>query len=162
VESALMGAILSIDVESQDVEQFFSDLADRATTGVPDFLGYVGQDMVTAFRANIDAESGGPDNPGWAELSESRVKQREKHGLGGEHPMLKGETGDLYSHFTFTVSGSASVSAGLDGDLVYPAVHDLGEGVMPQRSFVWIDDPRVDGWIEVLAQLLVEGTPVAA
>jgi hypothetical protein len=161
VESALMSAILTIDFEAQDVGQFFSDLADRATTGVPDFLGFVGQDMVAAFRANIDAESGGPDFPGWAELSESRVKQREKHGLGGEHPMLKGETGDLYSHFTFAVSG-ASVSAGLDGEVPYAAVHDLGEGVQPQRANVWIDDPRVDGWIEVLAQLLVEGTPVAA
>jgi hypothetical protein len=38
-------------------------------------------------------------------------------------------------------------------------VHDLGEGDMPQRSFVWIDDPLVDGWLEVIAQFLVDGTP---
>lgn len=156
-----MGAILTIDVEAADVEQFFVDLADRATNGISGFLGYVGQDMVTKFRGNIDAESGGPDFPGWAALSAGRVKQREKHGLGGAHPMLKGETGDLYSHFTFAVSGSESVSAGMDGEVPYAAANDLGDG-LPQRANVWVDDPRVDGWVEVLGNLVVDGAPIPA
>jgi hypothetical protein len=161
MEGSLMGAILTIDVEAADVEQFFVDLADRATNGIPGFLGYVGQDMVAKFRGNIDQESGGPDFPGWAALSKMRVKQRELHGLGGAHPMLKGETGDLYSHLTFAVSGSESVSAGMDGEVPYAATNDLGEG-LPQRSFVWVDDPRIDGWVGTLGDLVVDGTPLPA
>lgn len=149
-----MAAIFTIEVESTEVEQFFTDLAQRAA-GPSDVLGYIGQDMVAKFRANIDAESGGPDFPGWAALSKGRVKQREAHGLGGSHPMLKGETGDLYSHLTFAMNGSESVSAGTDGAVAYSAMNDLGEG-SPQRSFIWIDDARVEGWLEVLAQFLVE------
>jgi hypothetical protein len=156
-----MPAILTIDVESADVEQYFVDFGDRATNGIPGFLGYVGQDAIVKFRANIDAESGGPDFPAWAALSKMRVAQREKHGLGGSHPMLKGETGDLYSHFTFAVSGSESVSAGMDGAVPYAATNDLGDG-LPQRANVWVDDPRVDGWVEVLMKLLVDAEPVPA
>jgi hypothetical protein len=156
-----VGAILTTNVEAADVEQYFADFGERATTSVPGFLGYVGQDAVAKYRANIDAESGGPDFPGWAALSKARIAQREKHGLGGSHPMLKGETGDLYSHFTFAVSGSESVSAGMDGEVPYAATNDLGEG-LPQRANVWVDDPRIDGWVEVLGNLLVDATPVPA
>jgi hypothetical protein len=155
-----MAAILTIEVESTEVEQFFTDLTIRAA-GPQDVLGYIGQDMIAKFRENIDKESGGPDFSGWAALSKARVAQREKHGLGGSHPMLKGETGDLYSHLTFAVSAPESVSAGTDGAVAYAATNDLGEG-LPQRSFIWLDDARVEGWLEVLAQFLVEATPPPA
>jgi hypothetical protein len=153
-----MAAVLTINVDSADVEDFFTGLASRATDP-QDCLGYVGKDMVAKFRDNIDQESGGPNLPGWADLSKSRVEQRKRHGLGGSHPMLKGETGDLYAHLVSTITGSESVSAGTDGELVYPAVHDIGEGNMPQRSFIWLDDERVEGWVEVLMQFLLEATP---
>ncbi len=152
-----MGAILSIDVDSAEVEDFFAGVTARAAAP-QEVLGYMGQDMVVKFKANIDAESGGPDFPAWVDLKEATVKERERLGYGGEHPMLQ-RTEDLYSHFAFNVTGPETVAAGTDGELEYPAVHDLGEGDMPQRSFVWIDDPLVDGWLEVIAQFLVDGTP---
>lgn len=151
-----MGAILRVDVESAEVEQFFADLGKRAA-GPEGFLGYVGGDAVRKFRENIDRESGGPDFPAWAQLAASTVKERERLGYGGAHPMLK-RTLDLYGHLIggpATVTG-LSVTAGTDGSLVYPEVHDAGEGGQHQRSFIWLDDPTIEGWLEVLAQFLVE------
>lgn len=155
-----MGAILTIDVESADVDQFFTDLTQRANSPEA-FLGYVGSDMKANFRANIDAESGGPDFGGpYPPLKPATVAERERLGYGGSHPILK-RTLALYGALTSQVTGPESVSAGIDGSLPYPAAHDVGDG-QEQRSFVWIDDARVEGWLEILAQNLVEGIPIPA
>lgn len=152
-----MSAILSIEVEAADVADFFVGLEKR-TSSPQDFLRFVGSDLLAKFRANIDAESAGPDLPAWAPLAESTVKERERLGYGGAHPILK-RTLALYSHLTSSITGAESVSAGTDGSLGYPETHDIGADTMPQRSFVWVDDARVEGWLEVLAQFLVESRP---
>ena len=151
-----MGALVTIEVEADEVEDFFAELGTRATAPGP-LLGFIGQDMIRKFQANIVKESGGTDFPAWAPLKPATVAERERLGYGGPHPILQRER-DLFSHLTFAVAGE-TVEAGLDGSLVYPLFHDLGEG-QAQRAFVWIDDPRVEGWLEVLAQFLVEGTPI--
>lgn len=149
-----MGALLTIDVQTDEVEAFFRELGARAKTPAP--VLFVGRSLVEEIQGNIDREDGGPFGP-WPALRPFTVEERERLGYGGAHPMLIREH-DLYNSITFSPTGPESVEAGPDGSAWYAADHDLGNG-QSQRAYVWIGDAKIEGWLGAIGDFLVDGKP---
>jgi phage gpG-like protein len=78
--------------------------------------------LYSAVQDNFEAEGERGDHPGWVELSDARIKQREKKGKG-PRPILEDE-GLVVGSFEPFWDGQ---EAGISNNKTYAATHELGD-----------------------------------
>lgn len=116
-------------------------------TDLSDAWEQVGEDLLGDFADNFATEGGGFGGwSSWAPLAASTVADRERHGYGGEHPILV-RTGELMASTTvrgapgnvFEVGPNSLTVGTNDPKAVF---HQFGTRKMPARVIVGLSWDR--------------------
>lgn len=120
-----------------EIERILFQTKELAERGREEFFRFVGDEfMLASILRNFSAE-GRPDP--WAPLAPSTVKQRERLGVPGPHPILY-RFGDMYSSMGNRVEITPdSIFVGTDSTVA--GYHQAGGVNLPQRIiFIWQEE----------------------
>lgn len=154
---------MSVDVEviplgTQSLDEVLAGWERRAATIS---LAYAA--IATDFRA-IEARRFRAEGPGWEPLAPSTVRERERKGYGGAHPILR-RTGALQDSFTNPAAPHAVFRVEPEGFFVGSSdpvahFHQTGgsvEGRPPRRALVELSTADEVRWVAILGRYLAHG-----
>lgn len=132
--------MLSFSFQAEGLDEILRVLdqtKDRAENSREEFFRFVGDEfMLASILRNFSAE--GRPNP-WAQLAPSTVRERERLGVPGPHPILY-RFGDMYAAMGNQVEITPdSIFVGTDSAIA--GYHQMGGPNLPQRIiFIWQEE----------------------
>lgn len=166
-----MGPVVEIAI-TPDGDTFTPEL-DRIVAQAADLMpafGVIYATFLATQRSRFEREG-----PGWSQLAESTVRQRERLGIGGAHPILdrtgasyRGrEGGGLKGSLTDPGHEHAVYEPGIDElfmgtDDPVAEFHQKGTDRMPARTLVEVDEGDAVMWAGILSEHLFGGPGLSA
>ncbi len=166
---------LSVQVDGQEIEQKFATWGASISDLSPAFEQIAG-DLRADFMQNMIAEGGyfggtrsylGAAGGAWQPLRPGTVRERERLGYGGEHPILW-RTGLLARSLAEqgaagNVSEIGAMSMTVGSDLPYAVFHQRGrrDGKMPARPIVGLSWNRRSGIVRRIGDFIREKARIA-
>lgn len=118
----------------------------------------IGDSLARAERRQFKSE-GNYGSAGWAPLAPRTVRERQRLGYGGEHPILV-RTGDLRDSLTvrpFGVDVVETQFAVFGSGVDYGLFHQQGGDNLPQRRPIELPETLRRRWVKILQRWIMTG-----